>query len=72
MLLGASFSPLFFCASLSASQEGGSGKGREEMLIVEQMPLNCNGNREVVGGGGAVRAGIVEEAGLKEKFSLDF
>lgn len=70
MLLGASFSPLFFRASLSASQEGGSGKGREEMLIVEQMPLNCNGNREV--GGGAVRAGIVEEAGLKEKVSLDF
>ena len=62
MLLGASFSPLFFCASLSASQEGGSEKGREEMLIVEQMPLHCNGNQV---GGGAVRAGIVGRSRIK-------
>lgn len=41
------------------------------MLIVEQMPLNCNSNQKGWGGG-ELRAGVGGEAGLKEKFSLDF
>lgn len=40
------------------------------MLIVEQTPLNCKSNQK--GGWGELRAGEVDEAGLKEKFSLGF